>query len=233
MKKENAFEKLQKDFESYSIIVNKQLRTIENIISSETVVISDKLNKELKNNEKAIDNYEIQFNEDVITIIVLHSPVATELRRIMAYFRISHELERIGDLSMNVVRYINKINNINLFNTFAEAIGSMLTIGISMVEKALFAFDNNDMDYAIWTIKSDDIVDDMNTTFRKKIIKQSSLKGRTKIEISDLYNMMSIVSNIERIADCATNIAEAAIFSAVGQDVRHKNIKSVEKELDS
>jgi len=94
-----------------------------------------------------------------------------------------------------------------------------------MVNKALLAFTNDDKEYAIWTIKNDAVVDEINKKMLKKAIKKSSGDDKNKQLLMSFISMNSMVTNIERIADHATNIAEAAIYSIEGKDIRHKEIE--------
>lgn len=227
IKKEKAFVQLKKDFSSFTNLVFKQLRQLENVINSESIILSDEVYHTIKKQEKEIDKFELKITEDVISIIVLYNPVANELRQLMALSRMTANLEKIGDLIINIIRDIRKIEDEKLYLKFSDTINDILIISISMVEKSLFAYNNNDMDYAIWTIKNDDIVDEIHHSFRRKIVKNKLLNVKSQEEVSTLILLMSIVSNIERIADKATNIAEAAIFAAIGKDVRHKDINKI------
>lgn len=227
IKKEKAFAQLKKDFSVFSNIVFKQLRQLESIINSESNIISEEVYETINKQEKEIDKFELKITEEVITTIVLYSPVANELRQLMALNRMTANLEKIGDLIINIIKDIRKIDDEKLYTKLLDTINDILIISISMVEKSLFAFKNNDMDYAIWTIKNDDIVDEIHHSFIKKIIKKNLLNVKSQEEVSTLIRMMTIVSNIERIADKATNIAEAAIFSTMGKDVRHKDIDKI------
>jgi phosphate transport system protein len=99
----------------------------------------------------------------------------------------------------------------------------MLLVSINMVQKSILSFTNNDKEYAIWTIKNDDIVDEMNNKLIKKAITKSKLPEETQQLLFSFININSIISNIERIADHATNVAEASIYALEGRDIRHKH----------
>jgi phosphate transport system protein len=223
-KKETAFAQLNKEFDVYSNLLLKQLRLLETIFEADSSNLLERHFKDIKNHEKELNNFEIKISENVINLIVLYSPVATELRQLMATYRVSLNIEKIGDLVTNIVKEIKKIDDPKLFVNFSETIGDILLISINMVEKALFALNNKDMDYAVWTIKNDDVVDELHRSFIKKIIKNYLPNVKSQPELKTFINLMSIVTNIERIADNATNIAEAAIYSSVGKDVRHRHV---------
>lgn len=229
IKKENAIKEVKKEFEDYSNLILVQLKLLQNIIKSGSHEIPDETYKQIKKYEKDIDKYEVQMSESVINVVVLYNPVASELRQLMACYRMSVNLERIGDLILNIVKYIRKIDDSKLYTDFLDAIDNILLSAISMVEKALLSFANNDIEYAIWTIKNEEIVDELNHSFIKNVIKKTYPNEKSQAKLSTFLNMKSIVSNIERIADNATDIAEATVYSLEGKDIRHKKIDEIEK----
>ena len=96
-----------------------------------------------------------------------------------------------------------------------------------MVAKSLLSFTNNDKEYAIWTIKNDSVIDELNY----KLIKKSILKDQDeagKKMMQSFLNIKGIITDIERIADHATNIAEASIYASEGTDIRHTDIEEFE-----
>ena len=105
----------------------------------------------------------------------------------------------------------------------------MLTSGTIMVEKSLLSFSNSDPDYAIWTIKNDAVVDEMNHKLLLGHLRKENIDERTMSMVQSYIELKEIISNIERIADHATNIAEASIYSLQGTDIRHTGIGKEEK----
>ena len=233
IKKEYAIKSVKKDFEEYSNLILLQLRLLQKIVNSGSNQIPDDIFKQIKKHEKEIDKFEVKISEKVINTIVLYNPVASELRQLMACYRMSVNLERIGDLVLNIVRFIKKIEDKKLYTDFIDAIDNILVSTISMVEKALLSFTNNDIEYAIWTIKNEEIVDDLNHSFIKNVVKKTYPSEKSQTKVSTFLNLKSIVSNIERIADNATDIAEATVYFLEGKDIRHKSIKSIDKEIDT
>jgi phosphate transport system protein len=122
---------------------------------------------------------------------------------------------------MNIIDSIEAIGDTNEYKAMSEVILNMLISGKSMVEKSLLSFTNNDKDYAIWTIKNDEIVDDMNRKLLINSISKASISKETREMLLSYVNLKNIITNIERIADHATNIAEASIYSMQGTDIRH------------
>jgi phosphate transport system protein len=181
---------------------------------------------EITENEDKIDKYEVLISDKFINSIVLYQPVASDIRKIVAIYRMSINLERIGDLVINILDSIENIKDSEEYKAMAEVITMMLLSGITMVEKSLLSFINNDNEYAIWTIKNDEIVDDMNRKLLINSISKANISDKTREMLLSYVDLKNIITNIERIADHATNIAEASIYSIQGTDIRHTGLES-------
>jgi len=138
----------------------------------------------------------------------------------------SINLERIGDRVINILNSIDNINESVEYKAMVEVLNVMLLSGISMVEKALLSFINNDNEYAVWTIKNDEVVDEMNSKLLINSISKAKVSDKTKEMLLSYIDLKSIITNLERIADHATNIAEASIYSIQGTDIRHSGLDS-------
>ena len=179
---------------------------------------------EMRDAENLIDNYEVVIGEQFTNTIVLYQPVASDVRRIVACYRMTVNLERIGDRIMNLTRIVEAIRKSNEYDSICSLVNNMLSSGTIMVEKALLSFINADPDFAIWTIKNDSVVDEMNYKLLVSYINRSSLDDETRQTVLRYVELKDMISNIERIADHATNIAEASIYSMQGTDIRHTGI---------
>lgn len=224
-KKDDAINGIMIDFEEFANLVLRQLDSLEKIISSGETKISDEVIKEMIGTEKKLDKMEVKISDKILNTIVLYQPVASDIRKIFACYRIIISLERIGDMTINIINFIQNIKTPKIYNELNDVITNMLINSSNMVSKALLSFTMDDKEYAIWTIKNDDVVDEINRKMMKKAVKKSSGSDENKQLLMSFINMNSVVSNIERIADHATNIAEAAIYSIEGKDIRHKPIE--------
>jgi phosphate transport system protein len=106
----------------------------------------------------------------------------------------------------------------------SEVMGNMLMTSVNMVKRAIQSFIMNDKEDAIWTIKNDAIVDEMNRKLIKKTITRSNIPEETQQLLFAFINLNNIISNIERVGDHATNIAESSIYALEGKDLRHKKL---------
>ncbi|HSO85203.1 MAG TPA: phosphate uptake regulator PhoU [Draconibacterium sp.] len=221
-KKDDAINSIMQDFEEFANLVLHQIDSLEKIISSGETKISDEISKEMLSNEKKIDKLEVKISDKIVNTIVLYQPVASDIRKIFACYRIVNSLERIGDMVITILNYIQNIKTLKIYTELNDPVTNMIINSSNMVNKALLAFTNDDKEYAIWTIKNDAVVDEVNKKMLKKAIKKSTDNDENKQLLMSFISMNGIVTNIERIAAHATNIAEAAIYSIEGKEIRHK-----------
>jgi phosphate transport system protein len=229
-KKEQSIQDISRSFQEMADLVLEQLNILEKQIYSDNKQEEEEYISRLKKNEKEIDRFEIILSEKSINAIVLYNPVASDIRRLMAVYRMALNLERIGDLVMNIAYTTQSLRKTDAFITMTEMIRNMLASGMVMVEKSLLSYVNNDIDFAVWTIKNDSVVDDMNQKLLKSTISRARISNKTKEMLLSYADMRNILTNIERIADHATNIAEASIYSMQGTDIRHSGF---DKKADS
>jgi len=229
-KKEQAIQDIMISFNEMADLVLGQLTLIEKLMNLKNKTDQQELIKKIKKNEEEIDTYEILVSDKFINAIVLYQPVASDIRRLVAVYRMTINLERIGDLIMNITYTIEKLKDTEEYRVMAEVILNMLLSGRIMVEKSLLSFVNSDTDYAIWTIKNDSVIDEMNNKLLLNSISKARINEKTKEMLLCYVDLKSVITNIERIADQATNIAEATIYSLQGTDIRHSDI---DKEIQS
>ncbi|MGC9150656.1 MAG: phosphate signaling complex protein PhoU [Microbacter sp.] len=222
--KENALNDIREKFNDLSQLVLYQLDLLEKIINKGDPSIPDSLLDELNANEADIDMLEIQLGEEIIDTIVLQQPMASDLRQVIAINQMVSNLERIGDLVMNIVYFLPRIQNLEIYSKMSEVMSNMLMTSVNMVKRAIQSFTMNDKEDAIWTIKNDAIVDEMNRKLIKKTITRSNIPEETQQLLFAFINLNNIISNIERVGDHATNIAESSIYAIEGKDLRHKKL---------
>jgi phosphate transport system protein len=223
-KKEQAITDIMNSFREMANLTLGQLSLLEKLMIAPDDATYDSIIISMKETENRIDNYEVVISEQFTNTIVLYQPLASDVRRIVACYRMTLNLERIGDRIMNMIRILSKIRNSPEYSPVAGLINNMLTSGVLMVEKALLSFTNSDPDFAIWTIKNDSVVDEMNHKLLLGHINKADIDDKTRGMVMSYIEIKDMISNIERIADHATNIAEASIYSLQGTDIRHTGI---------
>jgi phosphate transport system protein len=169
--------------------------------------------------DEEIDGMEVDLEEECLKLLALHQPVATDLRFIVAVLKINNDLERIGDLAVNIAeraRFLAVQPPVNVqldFPAMADAVQKM-------VKNSLDALVNMNTGLACEVIEADDLVDNMNRDMYR-LIQDAIAKNPGQLE--SLIHLLSTSRHLERIADQTTNIAEDVIYMTEGKIVRHKN----------
>ncbi len=169
--------------------------------------------------DREVDQIEIDVEEECLKILALYQPVAIDLRYIVSILKINNDLERIGDLAVNIAdkvanHYIESNNKIVIpfdYTKMAEQVKNML-------KDSLDALVNYDAEIAKRVCQADDQVDDMNAQMHEKL-REEMRKHPDCIDY--LFQYISVSRNLERIADHATNIAEDVIYMMKGNIIRH------------
>jgi phosphate transport system protein len=168
--------------------------------------------------DEEIDAMEVVLEEECLKTLALYQPVAKDLRFIIAVFNINNDLERIGDLAVNIAERAmslaacTKIDIPFDYTSMAEKV-------LAMVKKSLDSLVEMDPELARLVCEEDDEVDVIN----RKAYSQVQERIRQYPERVDcLIQFPAISSELERIADHATNIAEEVIYLSKGEIVRHK-----------
>jgi phosphate transport system protein len=170
-------------------------------------------------NESRINQLEIEIDEKAISLLALQTPMARDLRLVTAAIKINNDLERIGDLAVSIAQSAIALVSEPVIRPLID-IPHIAGLAQSMVRKALDAFVNRDTELARSVLASDDAVDNMRTASYHELI---SFMEANPQHIPQALYLLSVVRNLERIADHSTNIAEDVLFLVTGIDVRHHN----------
>ena len=164
-----------------------------------------------------INSLHIEIDSRCFTLIALHQPMAVDLRSIVAAVKINTDLERVGDLAINIaeaaLRYANHPPVKRLID-----IPNMATIAQTMLRDALDAFVKRDTALAQQVLSADDELDALKTQIFRELLTYM-LQDPTTIEPA--LDLILISRHLERIGDHATNVAEDVIFMVSARDVRH------------
>lgn len=227
-KKEQSIQDTIGSFQTMADLVLLQLNLIEKVMQSSDEAEQLSLISEISRNEAEIDRLELVISDKFINSIVLYQPLASDLRKLISVYRMTVNLERIGDLVMNMTYAFETLSRTDEYRIMSSVILKMFQSGKTMVEKSLLSFVNSDQKSAIWTIRNDAMVDEMNNKLLANSIANARLDKTTKKMLLSYIDIKNVITNIERIADHATNIAEATIYSLQGTDVRHSGFEKNE-----
>jgi phosphate transport system protein len=198
--------------EMASLVEASIFDSISSVVQKNRILAEDVLKKEAR-----INQMEIEIDDLAIKLLALQQPMAADLRLIAAALKINNDLERMGDLSVNIAQRAIELIQEPVIRPMVD-IPHIAALVQSMVHKALDSFVNKDVELAKSVLASDDAVDDLRTASFHELV---SFMERTKKNIPQAVNLLSVIRNLERIADHATNIAEDVIFYVKGIDVRH------------
>ena len=168
-------------------------------------------------NESRINNMQIEIDELSTRLLALEQPVARDLRFITAAIKINSDLERMGDLAVNIAERSISLARASVVRPLID-IPHMADLAESMVRKALDAFVKGDADLARSVLVSDDAVDDLRDGMYDELV---NYMQRDSATVRQSVDLMFVAHDLERIADHATNIAEVALYLVEGIDVRH------------
>jgi phosphate transport system protein len=165
-----------------------------------------------------VDRFEVYLEEECLKILALHQPVAIDLRFVIAVLKINNDLERIGDLAVNIAERARFLAGRDALDVPFDFMG-MADKTRAMLKKALDALVNMDPRMARDVCAADDEVDALNREMYGRI--QKSMQQHPD-RIDGLINYLGVSRYLERIADHATNIAEDVIYMVDGDIVRHR-----------
>lgn len=179
---------------------------------------NEDLGQQVLRNESMVNQMEIQIDDMTTTLLTLNQPVARDLRMLVAALKISTDLERMGDLAVNIVaRALTLIHQSDIgVSVNIEGMGAQVE---NMVLRCLDAFVKEDAELARSVLLADDEVDKTRNEIYD-ILTQAM--ERDPAVVRRALATMFIARNLERIADHATNVAEDIIFLRSGVDVRHR-----------
>lgn len=202
---------LQRDLEA----VKSQLLDMGSLVekvSNQAITALQERNTELSAGvhelDLTIDQQEVKIEEECLKILALHQPVATDLRFVVCVMKVNNDLERMGDLAINIAErasYLSSHEPLGVPLDFHR----MAELAREMVKESLSALLNLDTDLARKVLAKDDEVDEINRQMFE-ILEEIMLKDPTTIRRA--IHLLSASRHLERIADLATNIAEDVVF---------------------
>jgi phosphate transport system protein len=164
-----------------------------------------------------LNSLHIEIDNRCFTLLALYQPMAADLRTIVAAVKINTDLERVGDLAVNIAeaarRYVAHAPVKKLID-----IPRMATIAQTMLRDALDAFVRRDTELAQQVLNEDDRLDSLKTQIFRELLTYMLQDPAT---IEPALDLILISRHLERIGDHATNVAEDVIFIVSARDVRH------------
>ena len=173
--------------------------------------------EEVLRNEAKINRMEIEIDDLATSLLALQQPMATDLRFITAAIKINNDLERMGDIAVNIAKRALLLMREPLVKPLID-IPHMAKLVQGMIRKSLDAFVKRDPELARSVLVSDDVIDHLRDSVYEELIYLMEREPKT---IRQGINLMAVARALERLADHATNIAEDVLFLVEGVEVRH------------
>jgi len=180
--------------------------------------LDEKLAQDVIDRDRRVDLKEIEIEEECLKALALHQPVAIDLRLLITVLKINNDLERIGDMAVNIAKTVAYLKTVTGDKPLWFDAFEMATKARIMFKKSLDALINLDEELAHIVLASDDEVDDMHRALAARV-EEMAPQSPEKIGLFLRYILIS--RNLERIADHATNIAEDVLYMVRGRIQRH------------
>ncbi len=167
--------------------------------------------------DTSVDAFDTKIDRQCQALLALTQPVAIDLRFLMAGLQINTQLERIGDIAVNLAERASTLNPFLAF-VHRTRLEEMAQIGRIMVRDSLDAFINGNASQASRVLASDDVVDKLGWEIYDDVV---SAMREDRLLIDPGAQMVILTHHLERLADHATNIAEDVIFLVEARLVKH------------
>ncbi len=214
-----------------AIIFLREIEILKERVLRLSIDIEDRLRKALQavvtrdvalartimDGDAEIDQREVMIEEECLKLLALHQPVASDLRFVIATLKVNNDLERIGDLAVNIADRARLLANVPEAG-IGLPIDRMGVLAIDMLRKVFQAFMEHNTRLAVEVMASDDEVDDMNRSMIMSVV------GRMRVgdpSPEALLLLLGVSRELERVGDHASNIAEDLIYMFQGEIVRH------------
>jgi phosphate transport system protein len=199
-----------------ALAIEANIKSIDAFLRHDIVLANQIIEEDCK-----INDLETYIELKGLKCLALYQPEASDLRFVVGVLRMVTDIERIGDLAVNIAESVKKTEPELKAPTDADAISDisfMSKMATSMVQDAINSVTSGEIDLAKSVIKRDEQVNEINRQiFRELLI---SMMEEPK-KISSLIQYLLVSKNLERMADHATNIAESAIFILKGKNIKH------------
>jgi phosphate transport system protein len=218
---EPELEALKDNLQDMLSMVKKQMEKCLKAIEEK----DNSLAKQVVDDEKKVNIQELAIDRDCENILALHTPVATDLRMVLATLKITNDLERIGDSAKALAKFLSKDLDKDEYKWMKELeFPSMLEILISMLKEMGNAMRKEDTKSALKAVKKDEALNDY---FKKAVKTTEGLILKNPDDAKTLLTLFLLIRNLERAGDLTKNIAEEIVFQIEARVVKHKGFRKL------
>lgn len=202
-------------------------RLIDDAVTALTRADSERANRVIAD-DRTVDDLHREIEEKAILLIARRQPVAVDLRLVIAALRISHDIERIGDLAKNIAKRALAIEGQFQPRSLIVGVEHMTQLALGQVKAVLDAYTARDDAAALAVRRRDDEIDTLFNSLFRELLTYMMEDPRN---ISLCTHLLFCAKNIERIGDHATNIAETVHYTVTGEQMRDERPKADETSL--
>jgi phosphate transport system protein len=172
---------------------------------------------EVVERDSEIDELEVSVEEECLKVLALHQPVAADLRFIITVLKVNNDLERMGDLAVNIAKRSADLAQFGRLEAVDRMTPTVNRVR-GMVRDSLDALVNLDTDLARRVLEEDDAIDMAHAEMFAVL---QNLMRSSPSFVEPATSALSASRHLERVADLATNIAEDVVFMVEGEIIRH------------
>ncbi|MBI4490905.1 MAG: phosphate signaling complex protein PhoU [Deltaproteobacteria bacterium] len=218
---EEELKKLRDDILYMGGLVEDQIqKAVSSLVNRDSTLAENIIER-----DHEVNRLDVEIDDLCIRLLALRQPAARDLRFITTALKITTDLERIGDMAVNICERALELNCEPQLKPYID-IPRMAQISQRMIRESLDAFVREDTDLALKVCKDDQQVDDLNSQIFRETV---SFMIEDPHTINRAMKIGFISKYLERIADHATNIAEMVIFMVKGKSIRH--IKEIPQSI--
>lgn len=167
--------------------------------------------------DHTVNRMDVEIDEGCLRLLALHQPAAGDLRLVTTALKITTDLERIGDIAVNICERALELNEELQLKPYVD-LPRMAEIAQKMLHQSLEAFVQKDVEQALEVCRRDAEVDRLTEQVFRELL---SYMAEDPHRISAALRIMFVAKYFERIGDHATNIAEMIVFMVKGKSIRH------------
>jgi phosphate transport system protein len=210
---EHELAELKNNLVSMGSLVDRQINAACNALFEGDTAMAEQVVR----TDTGINDFDTLIDKQCQRIFALNQPVAIDLRLLMSALKINNDLERMGDIAVNIAE---RVEPLALHQKFLHStrLSEMTQIARIMVKDSLDAFIGNNPDLATRVLESDDVVDALDGTIFRQVV--AAIKTDSAL-IDPGSHILVLSRHIERLADHSTNIAEDVIFLVDAKIVKH------------
>jgi phosphate transport system protein len=179
--------------------------------------------------DHAVNQMEVNIDEECSRILALRQPAASDLRLVLAVTKVTTDLERIGDEAAKIARQAIRLSESKSSPSDYVEIQHIGNYVLNMLQKALDAFARLDVELAVEVVKADKTVDKEYRSAMRSLVTFMMEDPRV---IGSVLNEMWALKSLERVGDHTSNIAEHVIYLVRGLDVRHVELEELISQVE-